>query len=151
MVLKSPCVGSKGGRIPNVLTNTTGCRQETKSRDQGTAVCLFMNLGKKKMMMNVICSFETSGIILSHPRRPKCSVFEKSVCMYAYVYTAAYHSFACTGHTQKNGAVSKVNKNFMSHITRAQHTPSAAATVQVSHALPAVRFSCFLSMKFVIG
>jgi hypothetical protein len=42
-----------------------------------------------------------------------------------------------TGHTQKNGAVSKVNKKFMSHITRAQHIPSAAATVQVSHALPA--------------
>jgi hypothetical protein len=49
-----------------------------------------------------------------------------------------------TGHTQKNGAVSKVNKKFMSHITRAQHTPSAAATVHVSHALPAVRFSCLL-------
>jgi hypothetical protein len=49
-----------------------------------------------------------------------------------------------TGHTQKNGAVSKVNKKFMSLITRAQHTPSAAATVQVSHALPAVRFSCLL-------
>jgi hypothetical protein len=49
-----------------------------------------------------------------------------------------------TGHTQKNGAVSKVDKKFMSHITRAQHTPSAAATVHVSHALPAVRFSCLL-------
>jgi hypothetical protein len=49
-----------------------------------------------------------------------------------------------TGHTQKNGAVSKVNKNFISHITRAQHTPSAASTVQVSHALPAVRFSYLL-------
>jgi hypothetical protein len=48
-----------------------------------------------------------------------------------------------TGHTQKNGAVSKVNKKFVSHITRAQHTPSAAATVQVSHVVPAVRFSCF--------
>jgi hypothetical protein len=35
-----------------------------------------------------------------------------------------------------------VNKKFISHITRAQHTPSAAATVKVSHALPAVRFSC---------
>jgi hypothetical protein len=34
-----------------------------------------------------------------------------------------------TGHTQKNGAVSKVNNKLMSHITRAQHTPSAAATV----------------------
>ena len=38
-----------------------------------------------------------------------------------------------------NGAVSKVNKKFISHLTRAKLTPSAAATVQVSHALPAVR------------
>ena len=37
------------------------------------------------------------------------------------------------------GAVSKVNKKFISHLTRAKRTPSAAATVQVSHALPAVR------------
>ena len=37
-----------------------------------------------------------------------------------------------TGYTQKNGAVSKVNKKFISHHTRAQRTPSAAATVQVS-------------------
>ena len=43
-----------------------------------------------------------------------------------------------------NGAVSKVNKKFISHLTRAQPTPSAAATVQVPHALPAVRFSCLL-------
>jgi hypothetical protein len=32
----------------------------------------------------------------------------------------------------------------MSHVTRVQHTPSAAATAQVSHALPSVRFSCLL-------
>ena len=38
-----------------------------------------------------------------------------------------------------NGAVSKVNEKFISHLTRAQCTPSAAATVQVSHALPSVR------------
>ena len=43
-----------------------------------------------------------------------------------------------------NGAVPKVNKKFISHLTRKQRTPSAAATVQVSHALPAVRFSCLL-------
>ena len=49
-----------------------------------------------------------------------------------------------TGYAQKNGAVSKVNKKCISHLTRAQRTPSAAATVQVSHALPAVRFSCLL-------
>ena len=49
-----------------------------------------------------------------------------------------------TGYTQKNGAVSKGNKEFISHLTRAQRTPSAAATVQVSHAQPAVRFSCLM-------
>jgi hypothetical protein len=32
----------------------------------------------------------------------------------------------------------------MSHLSQAQHTPSAAATVQVSRALPAVGFSCLL-------
>jgi len=42
-----------------------------------------------------------------------------------------------TGSTQKNGAVSKVNKKFISHLTQAQCTPSAAATVQVSNELPA--------------
>ena len=49
-----------------------------------------------------------------------------------------------TEYTQMNGAVSKVNKKFISHLTRAQRTPSAVATVQVSHALAAVRFSCLL-------
>jgi hypothetical protein len=41
----------------------------------------------------------------------------------------------CTGYTQKNGAVSKVNKKFISQLTGSQRTPSAAATVKVSHAL----------------
>ena len=43
-----------------------------------------------------------------------------------------------------NGAVSEVNRKFISHLTRAKRTPSAAATIQVSHALPAVRFSFLL-------
>ena len=43
-----------------------------------------------------------------------------------------------------NGAVSKVNKKLISHLTRAKRTPSEAATVKVSHALPAVRSSCLL-------
>ena len=38
-----------------------------------------------------------------------------------------------------NVAVSKVNKKFISHLTRAKLTPLAAPTVHVSHALPAVR------------
>jgi len=49
-----------------------------------------------------------------------------------------------TGYTQKNGAVSKLSKKFISYLTRAQLTLSAAATVQVSHALLAVRLSCLL-------
>ena len=49
-----------------------------------------------------------------------------------------------TGCLQMNGAVSKVNKKFISPLTWAQRTPSAAASLQVSHALPAVRFSCLL-------
>ena len=53
-----------------------------------------------------------------------------------------------TGYTQKNGAVSKVNKRFISHRTRAQLTLSAAATVQVSHALRAVRFSSLRRGRF---
>ena len=52
-----------------------------------------------------------------------------------------------TGCLQKNGAVSKVNEKFISHLTRAQRTPSAAAAVQVSHVLPAVRFSCLLRSR----
>ena len=62
-----------------------------------------------------------------------------------------YHRQLCdttalqnTGCLQKNGAVSKINKKFISHLTRAKRTPSAAATVLVSHALPAVRFSCLM-------
>ena len=38
-----------------------------------------------------------------------------------------------------NVAVSKVNKKFISHLTRAKPTPLAAATLQISHALPAIR------------
>jgi len=49
-----------------------------------------------------------------------------------------------TGYTQKNGAVSKVNKKFISHLTRAQRTPSAAATVRVSHALTLRRLMSYI-------
>ena len=48
-----------------------------------------------------------------------------------------------------NGVISKVNKKFISHLTRGKRTPLAAATVQVSHALPAVRFSCLLQARGV--
>jgi hypothetical protein len=49
-----------------------------------------------------------------------------------------------TEYSQKNSAVSKVNKKSISHLTWVKLTPSAATTVQVSHELPAVRFSCLL-------
>jgi len=60
---------------------------------------------------------------------------------YGYKHT---HTICNTGYTQKNGAVYKVNKKFISHLTRSQPTPSAATTVRVSHALTAARFSCLL-------
>jgi hypothetical protein len=47
-------------------------------------------------------------------------------------------------HTQKNGAVSKIDNKFISQPTWAQHALSAAVTVQVAHMLPAVRFSCLV-------
>jgi hypothetical protein len=49
-----------------------------------------------------------------------------------------------TGHTQKNGAVSKVDKQFTSQPTRARHVLGAAETIQVSLALPALRLSRLL-------
>jgi hypothetical protein len=48
------------------------------------------------------------------------------------------------GHTQKNGEVSEVIEDFISYPTRVQHTLSAAGTVQIFHAIPAVRFTCLL-------
>ena len=62
------------------------------------------------------------------------------------IFSPAVAASACRVHIfsvyteclQMNGAVSKVKKKFISHLTRAQRTPLAAATLQVSHALPAV-------------
>ena len=59
--------------------------------------------------------------------------------MYIHTYIHIH-----TGCLQMNGAVSEVNNKFISHLTRAKRTPAAAATVQASHALPAVRFSYLL-------
>jgi len=41
---------------------------------------------------------------------------------------------------KKNRAVSRDSKKFISQITQAQRMPPAAATVQISNALPAVGF-----------
>jgi hypothetical protein len=56
-----------------------------------------------------------------------------SIYIYAYVYSHMLIKY--TGYTQKNGADSKLNKKFNYHLSLAQHTPSAAAIVQVSRAL----------------
>jgi hypothetical protein len=50
-------------------------------------------------------------------------------------FTVSSPSITYTGYTQKNDAVSKVNKKDISHLTWAQRTQSAAATAQVSRAL----------------
>ena len=60
------------------------------------------------------------------------------------VIYSKFHYRKYAGYTQKNGAVLKVNKKFISHLIWAQSTPSAAATVQVFHVLPAVRFPWLL-------
>jgi hypothetical protein len=49
-----------------------------------------------------------------------------------------------TGHTQNNGAISKVIKKLISHPTRAQRTLSAVEILHVFLALPAVCFSYLL-------
>jgi hypothetical protein len=43
--------------------------------------------------------------------------------------------YTYTGCLQKNDAVSKINKKFISHLTLPKRIPSAAATVQVFNAL----------------
>jgi hypothetical protein len=44
-------------------------------------------------------------------------------------------SLVHTGHTQRNGEVSKPDKEFIFHPTQAQHTLSAEGTVKVPHEL----------------
>jgi hypothetical protein len=68
----------------------------------------------------------------------------KSYSCLGYLYCGLLNDTHRTGNTQKNGAISKVDKNVIFHPTRAQLTLSATDTVQVSHALPAVRFPCLL-------
>jgi hypothetical protein len=51
------------------------------------------------------------------------------VCVYTYIYI---------GHTQKNGAISKLNRKCISLPTPTQRKILAAATVQVSHVLIAI-------------
>ena len=64
--------------------------------------------------------------------------------IYIYIYIYIHIGF-----TQKNGAVSKLNNKFISHLTRTQCTPSAAANVQVSHVMVCLlHFEQFVSLDF---
>jgi len=83
------------------------------------------------MFMNTLCEIWST-------RAQSCYLF--------IIITTAFVAYN-TGYTQKNSVVSKVNKKSISHLLQAQCT-SAAATVQVSRALPAVRFSCLLRGQF---
>ena len=85
-------------------------------------------------IIEILCLVSKSGVRSSFQTPPSLSIIE---------YVPRKQGFY-TGCLQKNGAVSKVNKKFISHLTRAKRTPSAAATVEVSHALPAVSFSCLM-------
>jgi hypothetical protein len=90
--------------------------------------CVHVHTHTHSEMCNTYC-FSTAKVVLW----TRLSVTFYAHCLSWY-----------TGYTQKNGAVSKVNEKFISHLTRAQCTSSAAATVQVSHALPAGHSSCLL-------
>jgi hypothetical protein len=69
-------------------------------------------------------------------------ILQRRFSKLSFSYVVIHCSY--TVRSNKNGAVSKVNNKCISHLIRAQRTPSAAATVQVSHALPVVSFSCLL-------
>jgi len=56
--------------------------------------------------------------------------------LYIYIYIQGAH--------KRFVRFQKLTRNLSLNLTRVQPTPSAAATVHVSHALPAVRFSCLL-------
>ena len=81
--------------------------------------------------IHTVCTVIQYNIfLLKKKSKPKYELYFLSTRrMYFSIFYVTY-----TGYTQKNGAVSNVNKKFISHLTRAQHT-SAAATLQVSHAL----------------
>ena len=87
--------------------------------DTRPQIILSFTLYKKKIL---------SGFAIGHPGQRRVPLL---VCMY-------------TGYTQKNGTVSKVNKKFISRLTRAQRTPSVAATVQASHALTLGRLISYI-------
>ena len=99
---------------------------------------------KASILYGIFCSFVPTAIC------KWWSIKQLLLCLgleprsYKSIATLQTTEDVYRGYTNKNCAVSKVNKKLISHLTRAQRTPSAAATVQVSHALLAVRFSCVL-------
>ena len=113
-----------------------GCRRNSRQNSQVFGLGLASEISRI-MRTNVDRSTDMFPVAHAHART------------HTHTSQCISISIMCnTGYTQKNDAVSKVNKKCISHLTRAQRIPSVAATVQVSHALPAVRFSCLLRGQF---
>ena len=88
------------------------------------------------------CPWEKYKIWLNlHPPASNLVLYQKST---QYMRPKVFSSLPTYRVYTKELCGFKSYKKFISHLTRAQRTPSAAATVQVSHTLPAVRFSCLL-------
>ena len=105
-------------------------------------ISVFSAVGRERLLSGLA----TSLLYHTHFKTKKKSIFYIDICTMDLVQFIIQTN-KCTAYTgclQMNGAVSEVNKKFISHLTRTHRTPSAAATIQVSHALPAVRFSCLL-------
>ena len=115
--------------------------------------CLYStnNLWTSESLTKVTPSDSFKSFYWNKPRKHlelnKSWVTEKNMWLNNARTVTYLQAHGNTGYTQKSDAVSKVNKKFISHLTRAQRTPSAAASVQVSHALPAFRFSCLLRVS----
>jgi hypothetical protein len=61
-----------------------------------------------------------------------CSKYEKLIALPRQQWLRERNlmlSYTYTGYTQQNGAVLKVNKKFISHLSQVQRTPSTAETV----------------------
>jgi len=67
------------------------------------------------------------------------------VCVHKYNYKYKYNYIQ--GIHKRIVRIQKLTRNLSLNLTQAHPTPSAAATVQVSHVLPAVRFSCLLRVR----
>ena len=101
------------------------------------------------LFLSFSCSFSSSLSSFSSTRHfPQ--IFPYSYLSFSIFSMLTFAQFY-TGCLQMNGAVSKVNNKCISHLTRAQRTPSAAATLQVSHALQQFASHAYCGASFQDG